>query len=72
MSVYRNVQFEPSEIRYRLYAIRSHRGDFDPDKHVDLLDTRQCQICIDRNMRIQKVIDTLTGNTYIAWEENRT
>lgn len=68
MSTFRNVSFVRSDNdKNDMWAIRAHRGDFNPDKHADLLPLSECACTMGFRKgknRIIKVIDLRNGNVY--------
>jgi len=72
---FRNVYFFRSgNDANDMYAVKAHKGDFDPDKHVDILPVSLCYTTMGyRNGRTQiiKMVDTRNGNTYYGLEGER-
>ena len=66
MSVYRDVNFFHSDDGDTFYAVRRHRGEFNPDKHVDVLRYDTCSFTSKHGTDLVKVIDHRTGNIYYA------
>lgn len=65
MSVYRNVFFFRSSVDPQIiFACRAHRGEFNPDKHVDSLHSPDCCFYSNGKREILKIHDTRTGHTY--------
>ena len=64
MSVYRGVFFFAAD-NDSFYAVRKHRGDFNPDKHADLLPFSSCSFTANGKKELLKVVDTRNGNVYI-------
>lgn len=65
MSVYRGVFFfwsdgDPDII----YACRAHRGEFNPDKHVDILLCSKCSFTTRYANELVRILDTRNGNVY--------
>ena len=64
MSVYRGVFFFRSDNDDIIYACRRHRGEFNPDKHVDNLHTRSCAFTTNGKGDLLRIQDLRNGNIY--------
>ena len=63
MSVYRGVFFFASD-EETFWAVRRHKGDFDPDRHADSLPYASCSFTHRGTKELIKVVDLRNGNVY--------